>query len=427
MNGIALAEDAAEASRTRMTGASRRGAIRLLVGLCGLVAASSALADGRICTSNDVLLFGNRPVGTAASQTATVTNCGDQPWSFTDVSVHAATASAYHVASTCASGQALGPGQACAISVTFAPLVPGQVSGGVWLHNTTTTPDQLLTFYGRGISAQSGTATLEFAPASANFAAQIVGTQSPPLTIELRNLGPSPLVPSALVLNGPAAYDYRTEGSCAVGNSVPPGGSCTLSFFFLPTMSGVRSANLVVDAPQLATLAIMWIDGVATDAAAPTVDVVEFFHPPTNHYFLTASAAEEAAIDAGLVGLGWVRTGQSFHAWADTQSAPTAALAVCRFFGTPGLGPSSHFFTANPAECAAVKMNPGWIYEGIAFNALLPVGGACAQGSAAVIRFFRGGASVSESRHRYVQDAVELARMRAAGWIEEGPVFCSPP
>jgi len=25
-----------------------------------------------------------------------------------------------------------------------------------------------------------------------------------------------------------------------------------------------------------------------------------------------------------------------------------------------------------------------------------------------------------------VRDAAELARMRAAAWIEEGPVFCSP-
>ena len=401
-----------------------------LAGCCALfalLASFGAHADGRICTSADVLLFGNQQVGTSATQTAIVSNCGDQPWSFTGVSVHPATAPAWQINSACATGQTLGPGQSCAIAVRFLPLSTGQVSGGVWLHNTTTTPDQLLTFYGRGFSPQAGSATLEFAPASAEFGPQPVGTQSAPLTIALRNHGPSALVPSALVINGPAAYDYVTEGDCAVGTAIPAGGACTIAFFFIPQATGVRSANFIVDAAQLATLAIMQIDGIGGAAAAPPADVVEFFHPPTNHYFLTASAAEGVAIDAGLVGQGWIRTGQSFHAWADASSAPPSALPVCRFFGTPNVGPASHFFTANPAECTAVKNNPGWIYEGIAFDALLPASGQCAPGSNAVIRFFFGGAGVSDSRHRYVVDPVELARMRAAGWLEEGPVFCSPP
>jgi hypothetical protein len=34
---------------------------------------------------------------------------------------------------------------------------------------------------------------------------------------------------------------------------------------------------------------------------------------------------------------------------------------------------------------------------------------------------------VSQSRHRYARDAAAIAAMRAAAWIEEGPVFCSAP
>jgi len=33
---------------------------------------------------------------------------------------------------------------------------------------------------------------------------------------------------------------------------------------------------------------------------------------------------------------------------------------------------------------------------------------------------------VTLARHRYVVDPSEAARMRAANWIEEGPVFCAP-
>ena len=42
------------------------------------------------------------------------------------------------------------------------------------------------------------------------------------------------------------------------------------------------------------------------------------------------------------------------------------------------------------------------------------------------MRFYRPGAVVTDARHRYVKDAAEIARMRSAGWIEEGPVFCTP-
>ena len=84
------------------------------------------------------------------------------------------------------------------MDVTFAPAAPGQVSGGLWLHNTTTTPDQIVTFYGRGVDAQAGTATLEFEPGPLAFAPQVVGTTSTAQTLTLRNLGPADLTMTAL-------------------------------------------------------------------------------------------------------------------------------------------------------------------------------------------------------------------------------------
>jgi hypothetical protein len=313
------------------------------------------------------------------------------------------------------------------VDVTFAPLVPGQVSGGLWLHNTTTTPDQIVTFYGRGVDARSGTATLVFEPGTLSFPPQVVGTTSSAQTLTLRNLGPADLTMTALVLNGSTPYDFRFPGTCLLGVAYPAGASCDLYFYFTPGGVGTRLARLNVDAPQLASLAMTTISGVgvAVPPPPPTTDVVEFFNASLNHYFLTAVAEEAAAIDAGVVGPGWVRTGFTFHAYAvETQADGT--LPVCRFFGTPGLGPSAHFFTADAAECALVKTNPRWLYEGIAFRAAVPSSGVCAAGTSPVVRFFWPGAIVTESRHRYVKDAAEIARMRSAGWIEEGPVFCSP-
>jgi hypothetical protein len=389
------------------------------------LAAASAFADGRICTTQDVLLFGNVVTGTAPTLSSVVTNCGDAPWSFTDVSIHPATAAAYHVATSCTTGRTLAPAESCRIEVTFAPVIPGQVSGGVWLHNTTITPDQIVTFYGRGVDAQAGSAVLEFTPASLNFGAQTVATTSPLQTVILRNLGPSTLTLKALVLNGPDALDFRAPGNCVLGVPIPAGGACELYFNFTPAAAGTRSAKLNVDAPELANLAIMPIVGLAVASHPPTVDVIEFYNAPLNHYFLTAVPEEAAAIDQGLVGPDWLRTGYSFRGFAAGTLAANV-VDVCRFWGTPGIGPSAHFYTADPGECASVKANPRWLYEGIAFRAILPVAGACPAATAPVIRFFWPGPDVTQSRHRYVRDAAELARMRAAAWIEEGPVFCSP-
>ena len=393
-----------------------------------LFVAGSACAAGRICISRDVLLFGEQAVGTAVTQSSSVTNCGDAPFSFTDVSLHPATSPAYRIATTCTIGQSLGPGASCAVDVTFAPAAPGQVSGGLWLHNATTTPDQIITFYGRGADARSGTATLAFEPGPLTFAPQVIGTTSNAQTLTLRNLGPADLTMTALVLNGPTPYDFRFPGTCMLGVAYPAGASCELYFYFTPAGLGTRLARLNVDAPQLASLAITSISGAGIGATPPppAIDVIEFFNAVLQHYFLTAVAAEADAIDRGAVGPGWVRTGLTFRAYSiDTQAEDT--LPVCRFFGTPGQGPSAHFFTADAAECALVRTNPRWLYEGLAFRVAVPAGGQCAANTVPVVRFFWPGAIVTEARHRYVKDAGELVRMRSAGWIEEGPVFCSPP
>ncbi len=401
-------------------------AMRTFIGVVlATLVATTAAASGRICITRDVMLFGNQVTGSAGTQTSVVSNCGDAPWSFTDGSIHPATAAAYHVATSCVTGHTLEPAQGCSVDVTFAPMVPGQVSGGVWLHNTTSTPDQIVTFYGRGVDAQVGGAILEFTPGSLSFSPQLVGTTSPPQTLTLHNRGPTVLTLKALVLNGSAALDYRAPGNCVLSVAIPAGGACELYFTFTPAAAGTRAAQLNVDAPELASLAVTSIVGTGIADLPPPIEVVEFYNEPLNHYFLTAVPEEIAAIEQGVVGPNWLRTGLSFRSFA--AGAAAAGLSdVCRFFGTPGRGPSSHFYTADAAECTLVKANPRWLYENIAFRALLPSAGACPAATAPVVRFFWPGQDVAQSRHRYVVDAQELARMRATAWLEEGPVFCSP-
>lgn len=398
---------------------------------CGGVA-STASAASRICTSADTLNFGQRAVGSSTSAEVTVSNCGDQSFRFTDVSVHAATSPAFRVAAACVTDMTLAPAERCTIDVDYAPTAPGQASGAVWLHNTTSTPDQLVTFYGRGVDAEAGTASLAFDPSLVDFGTEVVATETPALTLTLRNTGVAALVPSALVINGADPYDFRgTAGNgpadCGVGRSIDANASCTLKLYFKPRSAGHRVATLVVDAPQLATLAFLTLtgDGAAAPQADAEVDVIEFHDRQDDQYFLTADTREAALLDGGALGPDWSRTGASFRAFA-MDAADPRALPVCRFFGTPGVGPESHFYTAYAAECAAVRSDSHWIEEGVTFRAMLPVAGTCAGDTVTVVRFWKPGSTVTETRHRYVVDSAAADAMRAAGWIPEGAVFCAP-
>ena len=390
---------------------------------------SPAFAASRICMSTDTLMFGQQPVGSSTYATVSVSNCGDAPFAFTDVSRHSATNAAYRTQTTCSTGMTLDPGDACAATVWFEPTTPGQASGALWFHNTTSTPDPLLTFYGRAIDAQAGTATLTFSPPIADFGSEPVGHETSALVVRLQNAGPASLVPSALVLNGVDPYDFRGEtgngaGACGIGRSIAPGGSCTLLLYFDPRASGPRQATLVIDAPQLATLMFFTLTGNGVDAST-TVPVIEFHNARDGQYFLTADPTEQALLDGGALGPDWSRTGASFNTFP-MDATNSSALPVCRFFGKPGIGPNSHFYTAYASECDAVRTNPYWIEEGATFRAMLPVDGACADGEDTVLRLWKPGSVVTETRHRYVVDPAIASAMHADGFILEGPVFCAP-
>jgi serine protease len=169
------------------------------------------------------------------------------------------------------------------------------------------------------------------------------------------------------------------------------------------------------------------------DAAAA---VVEYYNSQLDHYFITADPAEQAAVDAGAAGPGWRRTGQGFRAYTPALGVPPGQSPVCRFYGSTAIdpatglrrGPNSHFYTAQAAECAAVKNDPGWVLEGIAFFTRLPeASGLCAAGTLPVFRSYNNRAQFNDSNHRYTSDFATYASMQGLGWRPEGVVFCAVP
>jgi hypothetical protein len=156
-------------------------------------------------------------------------------------------------------------------------------------------------------------------------------------------------------------------------------------------------------------------------AAAIIDGVVEFYNTGLNHFFLTANGVEAASIDAGGSGPGWSRTGNVFK-----SGGPNA---VCRFYGVQAAGgPNGHFYTADPAECEQVKLDPGWHFESLDF-AITPAGtgGTCAAGLQPVYRAYNKRFAEHDSNHRITTNFTAYQQQIAAGWTGEGVVMCAQP
>ncbi|MBP8298259.1 MAG: hypothetical protein KAX84_19275 [Burkholderiales bacterium] len=155
--------------------------------------------------------------------------------------------------------------------------------------------------------------------------------------------------------------------------------------------------------------------------------VVEFFNSDLVHYFMTIDPAEAAAIDSGAAGPGWSRTGKTLTAYKSASGAPAgvAVAVVCRFYGNQANGgPNSHFYTAEVAECDAVKQDQGWTFERNEFFVIPAVNGACPNGGVPVYRVYNGRFAERDSNHRYMTDIADYNQMIAQGWRAEGVVFC---
>ncbi len=156
---------------------------------------------------------------------------------------------------------------------------------------------------------------------------------------------------------------------------------------------------------------------------ANEVPVVEYFNAGFGHYFMTAQPDEIAGLDAGAYGGAFARTGASFGAW-DAQIAGTRP--VCRFFTTAFAPRSSHFYTADPAECAGVKLNADWQYEKIAFYIAVPTAGACPAGTAPVYRMYNNG-QTGAPNHRFTTSLATYQEFTTQhDWSGEGIRFCAP-
>ncbi|HQR12455.1 MAG TPA: S8 family peptidase [Casimicrobiaceae bacterium] len=145
------------------------------------------------------------------------------------------------------------------------------------------------------------------------------------------------------------------------------------------------------------------------------VPVVEYYHQAFNHYFMTASASDIAALDAGLFS-GWQRTGYTFNAYL---SATPGFGPVCRFYIPPAWG-DSHFYSALQSDCQIVQAT--WPYFELESSNVFYIGvpdatGACPANTVPVYRTWN---QLPATNHRYMTSLAVRATMVAAGWVADG-------
>ena len=377
------------------------------------------------------------------------------------------------------------PGGRCSVIVAFAPSGAGTQAAAVTLSyaGTTTFPaKQTIALAGSGAAPQVPVAALD--RAALDFGEILREATAPKQRVTLSNPGTGRLQITGIENTGLHGGEFGVSGTCVSFGivEVAPGGSCFVDVGFSPQGLGSRAGRLLIrysaagspalvsltgfglaptcappaPSPEFQTLACLvgqngsitqsraaicmetsWTPGPwvtvanncrANNPAAP-LTLIEFYNAPLDHYFITANAVEAAGIEAGLAGPGWSRKETLGGVWEPV--ALPGVIPVCRFYGNPAtgpgnkrLGPNSHFYTADAAECEAVKADPGWVFEGIVFQVVAAQGGECTPPLRAVRRSYNGRFRENDSNHRYATDAAIVAQMSARGWADEGIVFC---
>jgi hypothetical protein len=185
-------------------------------------------------------------------------------------------------------------------------------------------------------------------------------------------------------------------------------------------------------------LLLPMVDAFAQNSTNPLTlwDMRELFNPATQRYLLVEDWSREYA---GLVDsaratprmptgqavsvVGLLVSGPALEAASRTAGIDyTKAKPVCRFYSPQN---DTHSFVIGDEACARRKLEPAWIYEGLAFKAFEPAQGACPERTAPVYAVHNGDWRVGRGSNRYTAEPGSVVKMLEAGWQADGVAFCA--
>jgi len=419
---VAYAPSGAGADNATLT-ISSTGAPSIVVSMSGT---GTSAPSPSLSAAPPLVAFGNVTVGQTSPATAiTVTNAGTA--AATSVALTNSDSAEFVVSgNTC--GSTIAASASCGLSVAYKP--GGAGPGSATLTFTYAGGGSLsISLSGTGVSGSPppGTGQLSM-PAGVTMPDTSVGATSAPSTVTISNVGSVAVTVSSIASSNVAEFAVGAS-TCA---SVAAGASCSFSVTFMPAASGARSASITVastgsGSPQAIVASGNGLAGSQPPPSPNVVAAIEYHHADFDHYFITTIPDEITKLDNGTFA-GWARTGRQINVY---QAAASGLKTVCRFFSTAFAPKSSHFYTPDAAECATVKANPNWTFEGEVFYTVTPAqDGTCPAGLNPVYRVYNNGQGAAPN-HRYTTDLAVRATMLAQGWIPEGygtigVIMCAP-
>jgi hypothetical protein len=168
--------------------------------------------------------------------------------------------------------ESLAVGQSCTLTVEFAPLSSGPLTGT--LQVATSAGTKSVTLSGSGTSP---VALLEVTPLGVDFGAVPVGSTSSEYAVQVNNSGNVSLTLSSFNLTG----DFILQGNqCPTAPStLAPGATCFIYVAFSPRQSGLRQGALTISAPAnqiTQTVQLRGTGGSSLEALTISPTIVNF-------------------------------------------------------------------------------------------------------------------------------------------------------
>lgn len=130
------------------------------------------------------------------------------------------------------------PGGSCTVRVVFIPADDSDALAELIVAETGFEPVVVSTL----LLGSVGEPTLSASPAGLGFPDTAVGNSSAPASIELRNVGLSPVEVEGVAMSGDHPDDMRVESNDCTDRTLFPDETCRVEVVFAPTEAGMRSA-----------------------------------------------------------------------------------------------------------------------------------------------------------------------------------------
>ena len=272
-------------------------------------------------------------------------------------------------------GASLAAGASCTISVTFAPVTTGSVTGNLLVTDNATGSPQMVTLTGTGTAAPVPVASLS--PSSLSFSAT-AGTTSAAQTVTLSNTGKAPLTITGITApSSPLMGLFNETSNC--GPSLAAGASCAISVTFAPVTTGGVTGNILVTDNATGSPQTVTLTGTGVNPPGPTFtpytlafgnQVVTTTSAPLTAT-LTNTGADTLVIDGGLPTiLGAGAASISATSNCPSSLAPAATCTVSAVFTPSGLGAYSLSLQmmAHYSSAPSIELKPAVALTGTGIN-----------------------------------------------------------